>query len=189
MTNEAQQQSIGDLKKLLLRINYGLIIAGIILIAVPAIGTWWVSRQIPVVNTVEVENLRIVGETELCPGDPLILEYDFHAKGAGVLVRDFSLWLITPPKTMIYSTSRRFILDGPTDQYLRETWTLPDTYFNYETEQMEPIEAGRYRRYMAISSPSRSSVIAIASVEFIVREGCRRIDAKRQQDSLGIAIA
>lgn len=172
MTSEVQQQSIGDLKKLLLRINYGLIVAGVILLAVPAIGTWWVSRQIPVVNTVEVENLRIIGETELCPGDQLILEYDFHAKGAGVLVRDFSLWLVTPPKTMIYSASRRFILDGPTDQHLRETWTIPETYFNYETELQEPIQPGAYRRYLAISSPSRSSVIAIASIEFLVPEDC-----------------
>lgn len=165
----SQSNGNADIIKWIRRVNIGIIVLAVVLLAVPAIGTWWVQRQLPVVNTVEVENMRMISPPELCAGDQLIIEYDFHAQGAGVLIRDFSLWLTTPPKTMIYSTSRRFILDGPTDQHLREAWTIPATFFNYETESNEPIPPGAYRRYMAISSPSRSTVIAIASVEFEIK--------------------
>lgn len=169
---EAQTQDNREIIRWIKRANVGILILAVVLVGIPAFASWWISRQLPVVNTVSVENMKIIGVTELCPGQQLVTEYDFHAQGEGVLIRDFTLWLITPPKTMVYSMSRRFILDGPTDQHLRETWTIPDFYFNYETELNEPLPPGKYRRYMAISSPSRSTVIAIASVEFIVKEDC-----------------
>lgn len=157
------------------RLNLLLSVVGVLLVIVVAAAVvvpLWINSQLPVVSTVEIDNMQIVGPTALCPGEPLVLEYDFHAKGAGVLVRDFTLWLTTPPKTMVYSTSRRFILDGPTDQHLRETWTIPNDYFNYETELQEPIPPGQYKRYMAISSPSRSTAISIGEVAFEIKQSC-----------------
>jgi hypothetical protein len=151
-------------------LQYVIVALLIAVVVVPIALGWWVSRQLPVVNAVEIENMQIAGEPSFCPGEPLVITYDFHAKGAGVLVRDFTLWNIEPPRTLIYSTSRRFILDGPIDQHLRETWHVPVHYLNYETEDTEPIPPGRYRRYMAISSPSRSSVIDIEHVDFEIKD-------------------
>lgn len=155
------------------RLNLTLLAFFVVILAVPAFGSWWVSRQLPVVSTVSIDNVQVIGESALCPGEPLVFSYDFHAKGAGVLVRDLTLWRQTPPpKTLIFSTSRRFILDGPIDQHLTERWTVPRTYFDYETERNELITPGEYRRYLAISSPSRSTVVAIVYVTFSIREGC-----------------
>lgn len=161
-----------QLEKRLNVLQWVVVILLVVVIAVPGLVTWWISRNLPVVDVVKIENLQIVGKTELCKGDPLIVEYDFHAKGKGVLVRDFTLWDIEPPRTLIFSMSRRFILDGPIDQHLREAWHIPDTYLNYETEEMEPLAPGAYRRFLAISSPSRSTVIDIASVDFVLRDDC-----------------
>lgn len=168
---EASQQQT-DATKEIKRLNLILLLVFVVILAVPAIGAWWVSRQLPVVNTVDIENVNIVGESILCPGQPLITSYDFHAQGAGVLIRDWTLYNIDPPRTLIYSMSRRFILDGPVDQHLRETWHVPPTYLNYETENFEPLPPGKYRRFMAISSPSRSSVIDIVHVDFTISEEC-----------------
>lgn len=169
---EAQQQEILNLKRLLLRINRGLIIAGVILLVIPLIASWWVARQLPVVSAVKIDNMKTVGNTALCPGEKLIITYDFHAKGAGVLVRDWTTWSMEPPRTMIYSEWRRFILDDPIDQHLRETWTIPGNYFNYENGALESMPPGPYRRYLAISSPSRSTTIDTAFVSFSIREDC-----------------
>lgn len=171
-TTERIEHSIqqdDDFKKQVKRTNIFLLLVAFALFAGPALLGWWAARQIPAVQTLTIENLHVIGETSLCPGQPLIVGYDFHAQGSGVLVRDWSTWLVTPPKTMIFSNSRRFILDGPVDQHLTETWHVPDTYLNYETELPEPLPPGQYRRHLAISSPSRSTVIAISSVDFEIK--------------------
>jgi hypothetical protein len=144
----------------------------LVVIAVPIIVSWWIAKNTPIISTIGIDNVQVVGETDLCPGEKLIFSYNFHAQGAGVLVRDTTAYNIDPPKTLIFSTSRRFILDGPVDQHLTEAWTIPAIFHNYETDEDEPLPPGNYRRYLSISSPSRSTVIAIISVPFSVKEEC-----------------
>lgn len=169
---EVEIKKDSDLRRQIKRINIGLLVVLAILTIGPGAISWWIARQLPVVNTVSIDNVQVIGETELCPGEALKFSYDFHAKGAGVLVRDLTTWRKTPPKTIIFSASRRFILDGPIDQHLIEAWHVPVTYHNYETDKQEPIPPGEYRRYLAISSPSRSTVVAITSIEFSIRSDC-----------------
>lgn len=159
-----------ELIKWIKRVNIGIILLGLILVAVPTIGSWWVTRQLPIVNTVDIDNVRVVGASELCPGQPLVYAYSFHAAGSGVLVRDRVIWRVTPPRTLVYSTSRRFILSEPIDQELTEAWHIPTTYINPETDSEEVLPAADYRMIFAISSPTRSTVVDIESLQFVVRE-------------------
>lgn len=160
-----------QLEKRLNILQWVILVLLAVVIVVPFIITSWISSQLPVVSTVEIENVKIVGMQELCPGDPLVYSYSFHARGTGVLVRDRVLWRVTPPpKTMVFSVSRRFILAEPIDQELTEAWHIPTVYINPETDQEEPIPPGDYRLLFAISSPSRSTVIAIASVDFTIKD-------------------
>lgn len=156
------------------RLNITQWILGIMLlvvISIPVFASWWIARQVPFISTISVDGMQIIGETALCPGDALTYTYNFHAKGAGVLVRDRTLWQLSPPpKTIIYSTSRRFILTEPIDQHLTETWHVPPSYLNPETDTTEPLPTGDYALLMAISSPSRSTAITIASVNFTVED-------------------
>lgn len=161
-----------DLRRQIRRINIVLLAVLAMLIIGPAILSWWVARQLPVVNAVEIENVQMLSSAELCPGEPLVYQYAFHAKGAGVLVRDRVLWRTNPPKTLVYSVSRRFILSDPIDQELTEAWHIPRWYVNPETDRREMLPPGNYRMIFAISSPSRSTVVDIDAVEFTIREDC-----------------
>jgi hypothetical protein len=157
------------------RINYTqkiLVALLLIVIIVPFLASWWIARQYPAISTVTFDNLQVVGESALCPGQPLIISYDFHAGGSGVLVRDATVWRLVPPRTIIFSTSRRFILDGPIEQHLNEAWHIPVHYLNPETDKVELIPPGDYKRIVAISSPSASRIVAIGSVNFSIKEGC-----------------
>ena len=144
----------------------------IVVISVPVIGGWWASRNLPIVSTIKIDGLAIVGESAVCPGEPLVWGYHFHAEGSGTLVRDRTLWEMTPPRTKIFSTREYFILDGPIEQDLIETWHVPHTYRNPETDAMEPLPPGHYKRILSISSPSRSTVTAIDSAEFEILGDC-----------------
>lgn len=163
-----------QLEKRLNILQYVIVVLLTVVIVVPFVWTWWLTRQLPVVNTVSIDNVRLLSPSELCPGDAAIYAYSFHAKGAGVLIRDRVLWrLDPPPKTMVFSASRRFIITEPIDQELTEAWRVPVTYVNPETDASELLPPGNYRLIFAISSPSRSTVVSIAAVEFVVKEGCR----------------
>jgi hypothetical protein len=169
---ELTVQKDTDLRRQIRRVNLILLVVLAVLIGGPAIVTWAIARQYPSISTISIDNLHITGRALLCPGEPLIWQYNFHAAGSGVLVRDKTLWSITPPKTKIFSSREYFILENAIDQDLTETWYVPTSYTNPETALPEPLPPGVYRRVLAISSPSRSTVIAIASVEFEVLADC-----------------
>ena len=149
-----------------------------ILIAILAIlvGTWvwgviYAYRQ-PMIRQVAIENERIVGESELCPGDKLLIRFDFEADSAGKLVQDDTLWLVTPPRRLIASTTRAFLMDSAMTQELTEAWVIPQMYVDLATAEVVPLPAGTYKRLFAISSPARASVFDVGSVNFTIREGC-----------------
>lgn len=125
--------------------------------------SWWNSR-------VTISDVRVVGESALCPGDLLIVAYNFHVNGAGKLVHDATLWNLDPPKTLVYSTSEPFLLEGPTDQEVIEAWPVPQRFMDRSIAQVVSLPPGEYRRMFAISSPSRSSMFAMEGVNFSVKE-------------------
>jgi hypothetical protein len=168
----AQDKTDADFRRQIKRINIMLLIVLVVLIVGPTLITWWAARQYPAISTISITDLAVSGKTELCPGEPLVWTYDFHAAGAGTLVRDKTLWSVEPPRTKIFSTREYFILEGQIDQHLTESWHIPATYINPETDMREPLPPGEYKRLLSISSPSRSTVVAIASVYFTVKEGC-----------------
>lgn len=175
MTDIQVQQQIEEninLKKLVKRFNVVIVI----IILAPAIlfglVRYWIDQQVPAVSSVEIANLQMRSPALLCPGEPLIVSYTLHTKGLGVLVRDQTLRDISPPRTIVYSEFRRFIVDGDLDQELTETWLVPATYFNYSSGSVQSLLPGEYRYYLSISSPSRSTAIAIGFVQFRVRDKC-----------------
>jgi hypothetical protein len=146
-----------------------------ILIAVTAIwvaGIVWAYNQ-PRIRNMTISNARIMGASAICPGDTLTVSYYFHAEGSGLLDVDNSLWSVDPPpRTIVYSASRRFVLAETIDQEMVEAWAVPTHYVDFATGKEVPLAPGTYRRDLAISAPIRGSVLATASVEFEVRENC-----------------
>lgn len=161
-----------QLEKRLNILQWVIVILLIAVILVPFILGWWIRQHYPAISTVSIDNVQLVSKSELCPGEPLIYSYSFHAGGSGVLIRDATVRIAEPPRTIIFSTSRRLILDGPIDQTVTEAWHIPPTYLEPETDTIQSVLPGKYIRLFAVSSPSRSTVIAIGSVEFYVRPDC-----------------
>lgn len=148
----------------------------LIVILLILIGTWiWgaiYSLRQPNIRRVTIGNAQVVGTSDLCPGELLFVQFDFHADGAGDLVEKSTIWSDTPPKTLVYSESQEFLLDDTLDQPETRAWDVPQTYRDNATGQVVPLAAGEYRRLFSVSSPSRSTVFAMGSVEFSVRENC-----------------
>lgn len=149
-----------------------LLVLAMVLIG-PFVFQQWFSRQYPTIDEIAIEGMQIAGNAQLCPGDTLTVTYLLNAKGTGVLVRDATVWNVTPPKTVIFSNSRRFITDGATREQVAETWHVPDGYLNTETDLLEPLLPGAYRRYVAIAALRPSGVVTINYVDFTIREDCK----------------
>lgn len=148
----------------------------LLLILVILISTWvwgiiW-SYTRPKIDDVAISNARVVGNSALCGGEVLIIAYDFHADGAGKLVESATAWKETPPKTIIYSEEDVFLLDGTIDQQTTIAWQVPVSYTNPSTAELEALPPGEYRRIFSVSSASRPSVFAMASVDFSVKKTC-----------------
>lgn len=173
MIDERQSsQKDAVLRRQIRRVNYVLLLILAALIIGPIGATWWLSHQYPSVSTVDIANLRVAGDAVLCPGDPLVYQYEFHALGSGALVRDRTIWQMTPPRTVVFSDAQRFILTDAIDQSLTEAWHIPVVYINPATDLPEPLPPGEYGLRLAISSPSKSTIVDIEAVDFEVRAGC-----------------
>lgn len=131
----------------------------------------WQQATATFVKGVDIQNMQIVGSSQLCPGDLLTFNYDLEIRGTGNLIKDFTVWRETPPKTMIFSTeSKKFIVGEPVHQNLLEAWRIPPYYFNYETYSSEVLPPGTYRRYFSVSSPTNERIVDIDYVEFTIKD-------------------
>lgn len=123
-------------------------------------------------NNVSLSGGEVTGKSELCPGEMLVFAYHLHTRGSGIFIRDLTTWKTTPPKTVVFSEPRRFIINGKIDQDLHEAWEVPEVYFNYETWTEEPLPPGNYIRYLAVTSSTDSIAEDILPVPFTIREDC-----------------
>ncbi len=150
-----------------------LIVLMVTVVVVPFLFTWWVSRQYPAVSTVQLNDLVILNDGPLCPGDVLRYTFDLNALGSGLLIRDRTLWQVAPmPKTVIFSDARRFILSEAIDQKLTEAWHVPLRYVNPATDELDTLPPGEYKFRLAVSSPSRSTVTDNQEASFSIRPNC-----------------
>lgn len=124
------------------------------------------------IKSVEISNVRIVGPSELCPGDKLIIAFNLHADGTGKLVEDATVWVEVPPKTVIYSETKPLLVDGLLEQEQTIAWEVPETYINPADLEESPLPPGQYKRIFAISSETDEGVFAVDRVLFSIREDC-----------------
>lgn len=153
------------------RINYTQTILAallVVVIAVPFVFSWWYERNAEVVHKATLSDIAIVGESAVCPGDLLTTRHLFTVSGSGILVADATTWRITPPMTVVFSEARRFIVEDDFSRIVYRSYEIPATIIDERTNQPVPIPPGRYKRILAVSSPSRSSVFSKQSAEFTV---------------------
>jgi hypothetical protein len=152
--------------------NYTLWLLIVILAIIVGTYIWGIVRavQTPTIRDVEISNVAVVGESALCPGDLLIISYDLKADGTGKLVEDAAVWIEVPPKTVIYSITRPFLVDGLVDQREIIAWKVPLTYTNPATLEETPLPPGPYRRIFSVGNPSDDDDFDLDKVDFSVKE-------------------
>lgn len=159
-------------QRLLSFITKAIVALFLFVVIAPLIFGYWLRQQYPVVASISIENIQVIGPTALCAGDKLTIAFDFHTQGSGVLIRDNTVRRVEPPKTIIFSNSRSWILEGPTDEHVIEGWHVPHSYNDPELDESIPIRPGEYVRNIAIRSAGRDDVTAIESVPFTIKEDC-----------------
>jgi hypothetical protein len=171
LSTEERVSRIDDLERRSRFMQWVLGILLVVVCAVPFITYWWISSIQSDISGITITNAHIVGDSDVCGGELLVLAYNFHAEGTGKLIEDATVWrTLPPPKTVIYSDSRPFLLDETIDQETTLAWRVPLTYTNPATGAIEPLPPGKYRRLFSVGSTTRFSQFAQSSVEFSVCE-------------------
>lgn len=134
------------------------------------VANWLPARSLP--NVVQVENLTVVGEAALCPGDVLTYRYELVADSAGVIEIDTSAVRVDAAYFMVPSTPSRIVIDGPIRVPMTERWVVSEFARDPRTGEFLLWQPGRYLRTLSISTPGQSSTPAIAAVPFSIRADC-----------------
>ena len=109
----------------------------------------------------------------VCPGETVDVDYTVHIRAPGVFSLDRSLWRVSPPLTLIFSTTETGIYPATIDFMSRREWVVPETYVSPIDGKAARLEPGEYEWRWAISTTSRSTVPSILVVPFSVKaEGC-----------------
>lgn len=145
-----------------------------VLILIAAAWVWGFIHNIfsTKISNIEITDVRIVGSSDLCPGDSLVIAFYLKADGTGKLVEDATVWVEIPPKTVIYSNSLPFLVDGTLDQEQTVAWPIPETYLDPTTAGKKPLPPGNYKRIFAIGSETDEDEFALDRVLFSIREDC-----------------
>lgn len=113
-----------------------------------------------------------IGPTALCPGETLHYDLGLMVNRGGVFDLDVAVWRVTPPATVVFSSSRRMVFDGPAEYRLAREWTVPAFYSSPLDGSPEHWAAGNYERRHAISTVSRSTEPSIVTIPFSIRGDC-----------------
>lgn len=133
---------------------------------------WYASEERPGPALMEFTRAVTRGETALCPGDTLRYDITLYVSGPGVFDLDVTTWRITPPATVMFSSTRRLVFSGPVTYSLGRAWIVPDFYSSAVDGSPERWAAGSYERRHAITTTSRSTEPSIVTIPFQVRADC-----------------
>lgn len=172
MTELASPPTNQEIVKWIKRVNIGVLFLGLILLAVPVIGAWWISAIADDISGVTISNIRVVGPTNLCPGGRLFWSYDLIGSGSGLLEIDGTTYKAHPPSTVVFSETGRMVISEEVSEKVVDFWEVPLTHIDQETGESIPFPVGEFHRLIAVSSPTRSSVFAKEVISFSVLSDC-----------------
>lgn len=168
-----EQRAKDERAELIGHILQWVLAAGVAVIAITLVWSIIYSLNQPRIREVDIANLRVVGDSELCVGEWLTIAFDTHVEGEGVLILDASTQRISPPRTVVFSNWLRFPIRGPVDEQTTVTWQVPHEFPDAETGQLAAFPAGAYLRNVALSAANRGTISDMESVPFTVIEDCQ----------------
>lgn len=124
------------------------------------------------IKHIHLTDVHIIGSSNLCPGDKLVIGFYVKADGTGKLIQDATVRTEYPPKTIIFSESLPYLVDGTLDQEQTVAWPIPFTFIDPETAVRKNLSEGTYRRIFSISSATDENQFGLDRVIFNIRKGC-----------------
>lgn len=173
--SEAKEPHDQLVKRVAAMQNIILMLIAVVLL-MPFVMLWYFNQTTNPIRSIQIDNVQIVSGTVLCPGDRLIVAFDYAAVGTGVMVEDATWFRVTPPATIIPSEEVRYILPYDFGRTVHRTWTVPSDYVDEQTGEAEPLQPGEYLRNFTLSSDVNGSVNDTVSFAFIVPDNCRKED-------------
>lgn len=169
-TTQERLDRIDRLERRSYWVQIAFTLALLFVIAAPFLLAWWINSNPNLIHELKASNMRVIGPSDLCPGDNLTVGFDFTGKGHGLVIEDATFYRVTPPATIITSQSQRYILAQDSQRSVTRVWRVPRTYVDEATGKTAPLEPGNYRRLYALSAPSRGAIVDVESVDFTVKE-------------------
>ncbi len=171
VTAETRQQREQEVRRLFRHQRLSLVV-----IAVVFSLAWFyltIAPERPARALMEFRQAQPAGETALCPGDTLRYDIALDVSGPGVFDLDVAVWRVTPPATVLFSSTRRLVFQEQADYSLERAWTIPPFYSSPTDGSPERWAAGHYERRHAISTTSRSTEPSIVVIPFSIKDSCQ----------------
>lgn len=144
----------------------------LLVLASPFVYTWLQGLRTDIIQELKVENFAIDGPSVLCPTDRLVVRFDFKGRGQGNFDQDATLFRVTPPQTIISSSTKRYVLAGDFARVAYRSWLVPSFYEDERTGRMMPLEPGEYRLQYSLSAVSNDAVSDVDTAQFTIPPGC-----------------
>ena len=156
-------------------LNYVLAALLIICIAWGLYATWRGSLQEKISSIDLVPNsVKVLGPTDLCPGDTLKIRYALKIVGVGVVISDDSVKY--GDHTVKFSDSRRDIIDQSETRTYEDLWTIPERPAMAIDGELKWVP-GTYVRYVSVAASniyvSRYTDPVRFTVPFTIRADCK----------------
>lgn len=154
-----------------------IIVAALVALAINgALVGWgfWVSSQL---GHVQLSNLHVFGDTELCPGELLVYEYTMKVTRPATVDLHTTIERLEPTLKRIsdvtFTSLQQFRTYDTQAVTLRRNVYFADTYTDPETGQQKTWQPGEYRQRTTASVIWRSEFSEI-EVPFTVRQNCAK---------------
>lgn len=120
-----------------------------------------------------ISDIRVIGPTDLCPGEFLVFSFDMIVEAEGVYELDMSVFRTSPPPTIaVFSERKTFVIGSPRAFTVTRHWQIPDAYVDEDTDESVQFVAGSYERDIAVSTTSRNTFPSTRILPFTIREDC-----------------
>lgn len=170
----SEGQAKTDIDRIFRRYVLLIVIAFFLLLIIGGVNYFQILNPQAGRSVFELSEPRLVGPTELCPGEALFFEMDATVTEAGVYRLAMSTWRVSPPPaTYTFSEGLDMVIAESREFPIQILWTVPPTFDNLATGKAEPWPSGDYSRDVSVTATGRNTTSDPRQIRFSIREDCQ----------------
>lgn len=134
---------------------------------------WFAFNPVPLGRSVMMlDNPTVHGSAALCPGDTLRFSFVTTVHTPAVVDFDITTWGQDPRRIILQRPTQRMVMAEPQTWPVDWSFTVPETYINLRSGEVETWRPGVYRLDAAITSVSQDTQVSMMTILFDIREDC-----------------